>query len=246
MYADFAYVYDRLMAQVDYDAWAAHYKRLLLLNGVHENATVLETACGTGNLTIRLAQDFHVLPSDLSEEMLSIAAAKAKSAGLSLTFLRQDMRSLQTHRPVDAVLCGCDGVNYLPDTASLYAFLRSAHAALKPGGVLAFDVSSYDKLSRVLGETPQILREEDICYIWENAFDSDSSLLQLSLTIFVKDQDGRYQRIEEEQIQRAYTQEELRIALGETGFRDIQCFGNYTMKKPANNAQRLHVTALKE
>lgn len=246
MYADFAAVYDRLMADVDYDAWAAHYRQLLSQNGVKEGALVLEAACGTGSLTIRLARDFRVLPSDMSEEMLTIAAAKAKSHGLSLTFLKQDMRALRTHRLADALVCGCDGVNYLRDDHSLKAFFASAHAALKPGGVLAFDISSYDKLSRVLGNAPQILREEDICYIWENAFDSKTSLLHLSLSIFVKDKNGCYQRIEEEQTQRAYTKDDVQTVLSETGFGSIQCFGNFTLNKPAKNAQRLHFTAIKE
>ena len=246
MYADFAAVYDRLMADVDYDTWAAHYRQLLSQNGVKDNALVLEAACGTGNLTIRLARDFRVLPSDMSEEMLTIAAAKARANGLSLTFLKQDMRALKAHRLADAIVCGCDGVNYLLDDHSLKAFFSSAHAALKPGGVLAFDVSNYDKLSRVLGNAPQILREEDICYIWENAFDSKTNLLHLSLSIFVKDKAVRYQRIEEEQTQRAYTQDVLQAALTEAGFGNIQCFGNFTLSKPAKNAQRLHFTAIKE
>lgn len=246
MYADFALVYDRLMAEVDYAAWARHYRDLLATNGVMEGAFVLEAACGTGSLTIPLAQHFRLLPSDLSEDMLSVAAAKARAAGLSLRFLRQDMRALSAHKPADALICGCDGVNYLLDDQALRDFFRSAHQVLKPGGVLAFDLSSRDKLSRVLGSGPQVLRETDICYIWENAWEEEGSLLHMSLAIFLREQDGRYLRINEEQTQRAYTEEELRSALQEEGFTKINCYGNYTTRKPAHNAQRLHITAIKE
>lgn len=246
MYADFALVYDRLMAEVDYPAWAAHYRRLLSECGVSDGALVLEAACGTGSLTIPLARHYRLLPSDVSEEMLSVAAKKARAAGLTLPFLRQDMRKLSSHKPADAVICGCDGVNYLLGKEALGAFFRSAHQVLKPGGVLAFDLSSRDKLSRVLGQEPQVLRDHDICYIWENAWDEASSLLQLSLSIFARDADGRYTRIEEEQVQQAYTEEELRTALAGAGFTRIQCYGNYTLDKPAANAQRLHITAIKE
>lgn len=246
MYADFSLVYDRLMAEVDYPAWAGHYRRLLAANGVADGAFVLEAACGTGSLTVPLARHYRLLPSDLSEDMLSVAAKKAKAAGLSLHFLRQDMRSLSAHKPADAVICGCDGVNYLLDEGELAAFFRSAHQVLKPGGVLAFDLSSRDKLSRVLGQMPQVLREEDICYIWENAWDEAASLLTMSLSIFSKDRDGRYTRIEEDQVQRAYTEEELRQALMREGFTRIRVYGNYTLEQPTPTAQRLHITAIKE
>lgn len=246
MYADFALVYDRLMAEVDYEAWARHYQTLLARNGVAEGAFVLEAACGTGNLSLPLARHYRLQPSDRSPEMLSVAAAKAKAAGLSLHFLRQDMCSLSAHRPADAVVCGCDGVNYLLKKADLRAFFSSARQVLKPGGVLAFDLSSKDKLCRVLGAEPLILREKDICYIWENAWEAERSLLHLSLTIFVKGQDGSYTRIEEEQTQRAYTPAELQTALSQEGFGQVQVFGNYSLSKPTAKAQRLHITAIKE
>ena len=47
MYADFA-VYDRLMQDVDYAAWAAFYMALLDSLGVSPGAAVAECACGTG------------------------------------------------------------------------------------------------------------------------------------------------------------------------------------------------------
>lgn len=245
MYGAFASVYDRLMAEVDYDAWASHYRALLDTVGVQDGAAVLEAACGTGNLTLRLARHYEVLPSDASPEMLSVAAGKARAAGLSLTFLRQDMRQLRAHRPVDAVVCACDGVNYLLSEAALKAFLDAAYRALRPGGALAFDVSSRDKLSRVLAGQPQVFRSERLCYLWENAWDSAKSRLSLSLSVFDRQKDGAYRRIDEEQVQRGWTEAELRAALIKAGFAGIRFFGNFSLKKPAGNAQRLHVCALR-
>lgn len=245
MYSDFALVYDRLMREVDYDAWANHYQTLLEKSGVKEGALVLETACGTGNLTLRLAKTYKVLPSDASAQMLSVAARKAKAQGLNLTFLQQDMQNLASHRPADAVVCGCDGVNYLLTKFALYAFFKAAYRALKPGGILAFDVSTIDKLKRVLGSAPQVERGEDISYIWENAWVESESRLHLSLSLFVRQADGKYVRINEEQIQRGWSVEELTLALKEAGFSKIQAYGNYTLTKPRDNSQRVHITAQK-
>jgi ubiquinone/menaquinone biosynthesis C-methylase UbiE len=245
MYADFALVYDRLMAEVDYDAWARHYAALLEQNGVSQGARVLEAACGTGNLTVRLAKTFQVQPSDLSQEMLSVAAGKAKAQGLSLAFVRQDMQSLASHRPQDAVIAGCDGVNYLLTDRELKRFLSSAYMVLKPGGVLAFDLSSEDKLRRVLGSQPQVLREDDICYIWDNAWQEDTRRLHLSLSIFEKLPTGAYRRIDEDQVQKAWTREQITRALEEAGFEGVACYGNFGFVAPEENAQRLFFTARK-
>lgn len=245
MYGNFALVYDRLMRGVDYEAWAAHYRALLKSAGVKDGALVLEAACGTGNLTLLLARHYNVLPSDVSPDMLSIAAKKARAAGLEVTFVRQDMRCLSAHRKADAVVCACDGVNYLTSPKALSAFFNSAYQALKPGGVLAFDVSTIDKLSRVLGNAPQVERGEDISYIWENAWQARGLKLHLSLSLFEKQEDGRYLRIDEEQIQKAWPETQLKAALGQAGFKKIKVFGNLTFSKPRENSQRMHLIAQK-
>ena len=50
-YKDFAFVYDELMNEVDYNGWVKYIEDIIK----NENAQVqniLELACGTGNLTI--------------------------------------------------------------------------------------------------------------------------------------------------------------------------------------------------
>ena len=78
--------------------------------------------------------------------MLAAAQEKMRRMGLRIPFVQQDMRALRTHRKMDAVVCCCDGVNYLTGPDDLGAFFRSAHACLRDGGLLLFDVSSAYKL----------------------------------------------------------------------------------------------------
>lgn len=245
MYGDFAAVYDRLMADVDYEAWAAYYQELLAARGVAQGDLVLEAACGTGGLTLPLARRYNLLPSDQSEEMLSRAALKARDAGLQLPFVRQDMRRLSAHRPARALICGCDGVNYLLTRGDLEKFLHSARQALLPGGVIAFDLSSFYKLSKVLGQNTLGIREPDICYLWQNAWQPGKKKLSMALAIFVKEADGSWRLIEETQTQRAWEQEEITRALRGAGFDRIACYGDFTRAKPAKQAQRLHFAAIK-
>ena len=146
MYESFASIYDRLMDDFDYDAWSRYYLRILEDAG-YAGGDVCECGCGTGNMTLRLARaGLRVTACDLSPDMLMIAQAKDRKSVLRIPFIQQDMRRLALHRPVDAVLACCDAVNYLTSEADVKAFLRRVWSSLRPGGVIAFDMSSPAKL----------------------------------------------------------------------------------------------------
>ena len=150
MYQAFAELYDELMNDVDYESWADYYTRLLSVYGIHDGK-ICECACGTGSLTIPLyRRGFQLTGVDLSQEMLWQAAQKSRKQGIAIPFVRQDMRALNLHRPMDAVLATCDGVNYLLTEEDLLSFFRAAYRAVRPGGALIFDVSTPYKLKQVL------------------------------------------------------------------------------------------------
>ena len=110
MYTSFAEVYDQLMDNVNYDRWADFYRDMLWHNGVMQSSKVCECACGTGGLTIPLyRRGFQMTGVDLSQEMLWIAAQKARRQGIGMPFVQQDMRNLHLHRQMDAVIATCDG-----------------------------------------------------------------------------------------------------------------------------------------
>lgn len=246
MYTGFAEVYDALMNDVHYGAWADMYARMMTAYGIPRNGRVCECACGTGALTMPLAQlGYDMMGIDLSQEMLWQAAQKARKAGFGIPFIRQDMRQLRLHRPVDAVLATCDGVNYLLQDVDAAAFFRAAWDAIKPGGGLFFDVSTPYKLEHALGD--QLLGEDrpDITYFWQNRYHPEKQLLDMHLAIFVKEADGRYRRIDEDQTQRAYTAEKLAGLLQSTGFRDVRIFGKSSLSKPNPDEHRWHIAARK-
>lgn len=246
MYTAFSRVYDALMAQVDYAAWACHYRRLMDDCGVPAKGRCVECACGTGSLTLKLRKmGCQMTGVDLSEDMLAIAMEKARAAGEMIPFVRQDMCALTVTRKMDCVLATCDGVNYLTTPERVRAFFASAYAALRPGGALIFDVSTPEKLSGTLGKNTLFSDEEAISYIWRNAYDEKSACVQMRLSIFVRRADGAYDRLEESQTQRAHSRTELRAWLGEAGFEQIHFYGRQRMTAPRKGDDRWHVTALK-
>ena len=234
------------MDTVDYAAWAAHYEKLMALCQVPKKARCVECACGTGSLTLPLRRaGYQITGVDLSEEMLAAAMAKAREAGLTIPFVRQDMRQLTVPRRGDCVLATCDGVNYLTDPSQARQFFTAAFAALRPGGALIFDVSPPEKLSQTLGSHTLFSDDDQISYIWRNAWNEKTACVTLTLSLFVRRKDGAYDRLEERQTQRAHTRKELRAWLREAGFEEIAFYGRLRLTPPRPGDDRWHVTARK-
>lgn len=244
MYSDFALVYDRLMDDIDYPAWAEFYRQMLAASGARVREAA-ECGCGTGSMTVELAKKGMILTaSDLSEEMLMKAADKARRRGVRARFVCQDMRMLRMTKPADGVLCCCDGVNYMLTDEDAAAFFASAYKALKPGGVLAFDVSSEEKLRGMIRDGFFGEDRDDVTYLWTNEAAGEDRI-HMELAFFVKEADGRYRRFDEEQTQRIYTPEILSALLEQAGFTDIRVYGDRRLTPPQAGDMRIHITARK-
>ena len=70
-YEALAASYDRLTNDVDYGATVAFYREILAQEGLRPR-TAVDLACGTGTVSILLAQQgLRVIGVDMSEEMLT-------------------------------------------------------------------------------------------------------------------------------------------------------------------------------
>ena len=246
IYGGFAGVYDRLMDDFDYEGWADYYLEAIARLCDAPNA-VCDCACGTGSMSVALAKrGVRVTGVDLSAEMLEIAAAKARAAAQKIMFVRQDMCDLALPRPVDAIVCACDGVNYLTTPARLRAFFGAAHAALKPGGCLAFDISSRYKLSTVIGNAFFGEERDDVAYLWSNAYDAEKQIVRMDVTFFIRTEGGLYERVNETHTQRAHTADEIAQVLQACGFEGIQIYGDRTFDAPGEREERIHFFGLRK
>ena len=162
-----------------------------------------------------------------------------------IPFVCQNMTQLSVHRPMDAIVCACDGVNYLTDPEEISAFLKSAYGCLKSGGLLLFDISSAYKLETVLGNETFTETADDYAYIWNNAFDPETRLCEMDLTFFVREGE-RYRRFSEQHIQRAHTVPELLEQLRRNGFTDIRVYDAFTRNPVLPDSERIQFTAKKE
>ena len=218
MYQDFAEIYDRLMDNVKYDSWADYYVPLQRAG-------------------------FQMTGVDQSREMLWQAAQKARKQGMAIPFVQQDMKALNLHRPMDAVIATCDGINYLLTDEELKSFLRAAWRAIRPGGALIFDVSTPYKLREQLCSGLICEDLEDITYFWQNRWNARTRTVEMTLCFFVKEADGRYRRMEEEQIQKAWEAQELKNMLLSMGFRGVCLYGDGNLNPAKETDLRWHICA---
>ena len=239
-YKDFAFIYDELMNEVDYNGWVEYIEKIIEKEDTKVQ-NILELACGTGNLTIPLTKkNYDIAGIDISEEMLGVAREKAEKEGVELVLLQQDIAELDFDiTNLDCVLCACDGFNYITYDEDLENIFKKTYELLKENGLFIFDISSFYKLSSVLGNNMYGENREDIAYMWQNYFDDEENLVEMELAFFVKDEDGRFERFEEVHQQRAYTEEEILDMLQSVGFKDIKVYSDFTFESPKEDSERI-------
>lgn len=239
-YGVFSEFYDALTANVSYDTVAQVLSSLLTRYG-KSRGLLLDLACGTGSVSVRLAEKgYEVIGVDLSPEMLSEAQNKAYSAGQNILFLCQDMTKLDLYGTVDAAVCTLDGLCHLPDEDSLSATLQKVSLFMNPGGVFLFDVNSVYKHRAVLGNNTFVYDTDDVYCVWQNTLLSDGVTVQMDLDFFEPVSDaGDYVRQSERFTERAYPRETLEAMLKKAGFTVLDVFDGYSEKPAHDTSERL-------
>ena len=239
-YGVFSEFYDALTANVSYDTVSQVLSSLLTRYG-KGRGLLLDLACGTGSVSVRLAEKgYEVIGVDLSPEMLSEAQNKAYSAGQNILFLCQDMTALDLYGTVDAAVCTLDGLCHLPDEESLSAALRKVSLFMNPGGVFLFDVNSVYKHRAVLGNNTFVYDTDDVYCVWQNTLLSDGVTVQMDLDFFEPVSDaGDYVRQSERFTERAYPRETLEAMLKKAGFTVLDVFDGYSEKPAHDTSERL-------
>jgi SAM-dependent methyltransferase len=197
---DIAEVYDRtapyyraLTSQDDYRAWTALVDRAITAAGA-PGRRLLDVGCGAGRSAAHLADlGYAVTGIDASPHMVALARTRPDAAGVD--FHVHDARTPFADGEYDIVNCMSDVVNYLLDPADLDAAFDAAARALRPGGLLVFDVNTEHGYRAATAE-PHVIAGEDSVLVWRglrtgerdyqfvlDAFDPQGSLWRRSTVV---------------------------------------------------------------
>ncbi|MES1038186.1 MULTISPECIES: class I SAM-dependent DNA methyltransferase [Peribacillus] len=218
-YERFAYVYDELMKDAPYEKWLMVLTAKLEQYGIG-GRKVLDLACGTGEMTVELAQHgFEVTGVDLSDEMLLVANEKAVKLGLSIPLFQQNMAELEGLGQFDCVTIFCDSLNYLRDEEDIVKTFSRVHEHLKDGGLFLFDIHSIYKMEEIFRDNTFAVNGEEVSYIWDCFPGVEPYSVEHDLSFFVRDDEsGLYDRFDELHYQRTYPVEQYKKWLEQAGF----------------------------
>ena len=242
-YTDFSLFYDRLTENIDYEALAEMYAGLLYRNGT-KGGKLLDLACGTGSLSVLLAErGFDVTAADISEEMLTAAAAK----GGEIQRLCADMTELPFVEQFDAVICALDSINHLPDLPAMQQTFDGVYRSLKEGGVFAADLNTPYKHRQVLGNNAYTFDYDGLYCGWQNELDENDPLCRVDmfLDFFAENEDGSYMRYSDSVSEIAPTPETVAEMLEKSGFREIAVCEYPAGGKLTDISEKFTVTARK-
>lgn len=243
-YGEFANIYDELIYEdINYDKVAQKIITLCTENSINFE-DYLDLACGTGNVAIKVAKHFkNTYAVDLSDDMLNIAFDKFKKNKIKAKVICQDMCELSLNNKFNLITSVLDSTNYITEDEDLFEYFRKVYEHLKEDGLFIFDINSYYKLSTILGDNIYTYSSDEIFYTWENSFEEE--VLNMFLTFFVKQDNGLYEKFEEEHFERAYKEEYIEQVLEKCGFKLLKKFAGYSDKKVEENSERILYIASK-
>ncbi len=236
MYDGLSEFYDLFMQDVDYNAWCDFISHHIPTKGCG-----LDVGCGSGKLTLMLSQrGFNMSGVDLSPEMVAIAMKNARrNAITNVSFAVGNAEKITLSVPVDFITATCDVVNYLKNPID---FFKNTYNNLKEGGVFVFDISSEYKLKKVLGNNVYTEEKDGVVYVWNNNLYRNR--VDMFLSFFRRDEDGRYTRFDEEQTQYVHNENDIIVALKSVGFSSVEIFADFG-ENLSKNSERIHFIAKK-
>lgn len=149
---------------------------------------VLDLGCGTGASTAFFAaRNLDVTGIDNSPAMLGAARMRSQGTGFHAKFLEGDIVTMEYPGGVDLVYCIGNVLNELKSLRDIETVINKAYAALSPGKVLVFDMTTLYGLGDEIGSSHIVLDVSDRIFITvENSFNYDNMALRQRLTLFTR------------------------------------------------------------
>ena len=242
-YQTFAYLYDELTQNVEYEKRCDYILSFFEKNGI-KSGTVLDLACGTGSMSIPfMKKGYNIIGLDYSEEMLEIASNRLSEVGNNFSLLKAKMQEFELSEKADACICCLDSINHLNNIDDVQTTFKNVYDSLNDNGLFVFDVNTVYKHNEVLADNTFVFDEDDYYLVWDNeAVDDRTVRILLDMFLFNGE---NYDRFSEEFEETAYSVEELSTLLKNSGFVNIKVYDELSYDEPKNDSERLYFVCKK-
>jgi SAM-dependent methyltransferase len=244
-YDIFARFYDKLTNDIDYLHRADYFSQLFRRHGAQPRL-IVDLACGTGSLSIALAQaGYEVIGVDRSQGMLCAAEIKnGDSNNGKAMFICQDICGLDLYGTVDAAICHLDGINHLTTMAKMRKALDRVSLFLNDGGLFIFDLNTPHKIADIYGNNTFIYDYDDIYCVWQNEYAPKTRICTFDLTFF-EQSGGVYRRFDETFAEKAYPEHTVKSLLAKAGLLIEAEYDDFSFNKADEASERIIYVARK-
>ncbi len=200
--------------------------------------SLLDLACGTGTFALLCAslRKWTVYGLDSSIHMLNVARQKAEISKIPVRFVRADMRSFRFKRRFDVITCWSGSLNYVRSLADFRAVLRRAAKSLRPNGIFVFDVNTRREYVRQDGMFHST-RGDEFVEMRNHHLDKKTGLFHTRITTFVKVSGGKYECIEEDQVERSFSLKDVQRVLAGLRYKETVFYGDFGGRSLGKNAR---------
>lgn len=229
-YSHLAKWFEYLNDDCGYENWSQY---LILKLSRYPLSVGLDVGCGGGWFTRAFQKHGYTMTGmDISAEMLDFAQETAMKQGARGEYILGDITKMKLPARYDFVTAINDCMNYIPK-GKLNAAFKNVRGALKKGGIFLFDISSKGKIEKKVANTVSVDDREEITYLSFNRPEEDG--VTMEVTLFTKNADGSYQRLDETHRQYAYEEEEILSALEQNGFTVLEVEGHLGTDKTTSD-----------
>lgn len=230
--------YDEMQSDMDVRVWSDYYASLIERHSGIKVRTVTDLGCGTGSVDIALARKgYNVTGIDSAEEMLIMAGNK-KGAGKIIWSL-QDITDFELPGKTDCFISVLDTMDHITDEAALERIFAKVSSYLKEGGVFVFDVITRKHLAKTLADNVFYEDYEDFTLLWLNSYDSDTRTNTAELTLFEKQEDGRFVRYDGDLVERFYPESFFIRAAKKAGLVHLGTYDELSYEAPDKDSERV-------
>ncbi len=194
---------------------------------------VLELACGTGRITIPLAeQGIQITGLDIKDSMLDQAKRKSMEKGLNIEWIKSDCRDFSLKDKFNLIFISLNSIALLHEPKSIEACFSCVKQHLSDNSRFIIDIFNpiIDILIRDPSKRYPVTEYPDpdgrgkVVITVNNVYDKDTQINRITWYYRIGD---RKEEIIEELIIRIYFPQELDLLLYNNGFTIEAKYGNY-------------------